>query len=69
MSSTEDLWGSSGMASPTSRIVVHDYSGHPGQAQLSRALAARGYEVTHQHCPAYATGKAPSSGRPTTRSP
>jgi glycosyltransferase involved in cell wall biosynthesis len=38
-------------------IVVHDYSGHPGQAQLSRALARRGYEVTHQHCPSYATGK------------
>jgi glycosyltransferase involved in cell wall biosynthesis len=42
---------------PTKRIVVHDYSGHPGQAQLSRALARRGYEVTHQHCPSYATGK------------
>ncbi|HEX4127370.1 MAG TPA: glycosyltransferase family 4 protein [Acidimicrobiales bacterium] len=41
----------------TSRIVVHDYSGHPGQAQLSRALARRGYDVTHQHCPSYATGK------------
>jgi len=40
-----------------SRIVVHDYSGHPGQAQLSRALARRGYEVTHQHCPSYSTGK------------
>lgn len=39
------------------RIVVHDYSGHPGQAQLSRALAGRGYEVTHQHCPSYTTGK------------
>ncbi len=39
------------------RIVVHDYSGHPGQAQLSRALARRGYDVTHQHCPSYATGK------------
>jgi colanic acid biosynthesis glycosyl transferase WcaI len=38
-------------------IVVHDYSGHPGQAQLSRALAWRGYDVTHQHCPSYATGK------------
>ncbi|HEY6474009.1 MAG TPA: glycosyltransferase family 4 protein [Acidimicrobiales bacterium] len=37
--------------------MVHDYSGHPGQAQLSRALARRGYEVTHQHCPSYATGK------------
>jgi len=42
---------------PTSRIVVHDYSGHLGQAQLSRALARRGYEVTHQHCPSYTTGK------------
>ena len=38
-------------------IVVHDYSGHPGQAQLSRALARRGFDVTHQHCPSYATGK------------
>ncbi|HWF14970.1 MAG TPA: glycosyltransferase family 4 protein [Acidimicrobiales bacterium] len=37
--------------------MVHDYSGHPGQAQLSRALAQRGYEVTHQHCPSYTTGK------------
>lgn len=37
--------------------MVHDYSGHPGQAQLSRALARRGYEVTHQHCPSYTTGK------------
>ncbi len=36
---------------------MHDYSGHPGQAQLSRALAGRGYDVVHQHCPSYATGK------------
>ncbi|HEX4162081.1 MAG TPA: glycosyltransferase family 4 protein [Acidimicrobiales bacterium] len=36
---------------------MHDYSGHPGQAQLSRALARRGYEVTHQHCPSYTTGR------------
>ncbi len=42
---------------PTTRIVVHDYSGHPGQAQLSRALAQRGDDVTHQHCPSYTTGK------------
>ena len=41
----------------TARVVVHDYSGHPGQAQLSRALARRGFDVTHQHCPSYATGK------------
>jgi glycosyltransferase involved in cell wall biosynthesis len=29
------------------RIVVHDYSGHPFQAQLSRELARRGHEVWH----------------------
>ena len=45
------------MPPPSSRIVVHDYSGHPGQAQLSRALAGRGYSVTHQHCPSYTTGR------------
>lgn len=39
------------------RVVVHDYSGHPGQTQLSRALAERGHVVTHQHCPSYVTGK------------
>ena len=45
------------MSASSSRIVVHDYSGHPGQAQLSRALARRGYDVTHQHCPSYNTGR------------
>ncbi len=53
------------------RVVVHDYSGHPGQVQLSRALARRGYEVTHQHCPSYATGKGSlqvEPGDPTTLS-
>lgn len=45
------------MPARSSRIVVHDYSGHPGQAQLSRALARRGYAVTHQHCPSYTTGR------------
>ena len=45
------------MPARSSRIVVHDYSGHPGQAQLSRALARRGYEVTHQYCPSYTTGR------------
>jgi glycosyltransferase involved in cell wall biosynthesis len=38
------------------RIVVHDYSGHPGQVNLSRALAQRGHEVVHQYCPSYPTG-------------
>ena len=37
--------------------MIHDYSGHPGQVQLSRALAGRGHRVTHQHCPSYVTGK------------
>ena len=45
------------MPGRSSRIVIHDYSGHPGQAQLSRALARRGYTVTHQHCPSYTTGR------------
>jgi glycosyltransferase involved in cell wall biosynthesis len=39
------------------RIVVHDYSGHPHQAQLSRELARRGHDVLHLHCPAYNSGK------------
>src|SRR2546421_3140678 len=39
------------------RIVVHDYSGHPFQAQLSRELARRGHEVLHLHCPGYHSGK------------
>ena len=50
-------------------IVVHDYSGHPGQVQLSRTLAGRGHRVIHQHCPSYVTGKgavAPVEGDPTT---
>lgn len=58
-------------AQRTTRIVVHDYSGHPGQAQLSRALARRGFEVTHQHCPSYASGKGSldlEPGDPTTLS-
>jgi colanic acid biosynthesis glycosyl transferase WcaI len=39
------------------RILVHDYSGHPFQVQLSRELAFRGYEVLHLHCPSYRSGK------------
>lgn len=38
------------------RIVVHDYSGHPGQVSLSRSLARRGHTVIHQYCPSYPTG-------------
>jgi colanic acid biosynthesis glycosyl transferase WcaI len=46
-----------GAAGQELRIVVHDYSGHPGQVQLSRALTRRGHQVLHQHCPSYVTGK------------
>ncbi|GHA90009.1 hypothetical protein GCM10010512_21710 [Streptomyces thermoviolaceus subsp. thermoviolaceus] len=39
------------------RILVHDYSGHPFQAQLSRELARRGHRVVHSTCTAYVSGK------------
>jgi colanic acid biosynthesis glycosyl transferase WcaI len=39
------------------RLVLHDYSGHPFQVQLSRELARRGHEVRHLHCTSYRTGK------------
>lgn len=39
------------------RILVHDYSGHPFQVQLSRALARRGHHVLHVHCASYSSGK------------
>ncbi|KUN99098.1 glycosyltransferase family 4 protein [Streptomyces caeruleatus] len=39
------------------RILVHDYSGHPFQVQLSRELARRGHDVVHSTCPAYVSGK------------
>jgi colanic acid biosynthesis glycosyl transferase WcaI len=29
------------------KILIHDYSGHPFQVQLSRSLASRGYDVLH----------------------
>jgi len=45
------------------RILVHDYSGHPFQMQLSRALAVR-HEVLHIHCASYQTGKGAVTLRP-----
>lgn len=39
------------------RVLVHDYSGHPFQVELSRELARRGHEVTHSFCPAWPSGK------------
>ncbi|MFJ8085447.1 glycosyltransferase family 4 protein [Streptomyces sp. NPDC096205] len=44
------------------RILVHDYSGHPFQAQLSRELARRGHEVVHSTCTAYVSGKGDLAG-------
>lgn len=38
------------------RILLHDYSGHPFQVQLSRELARRGHEVLHVYCSSYRTG-------------
>ncbi|MBT9446298.1 MAG: glycosyltransferase family 4 protein [Hyphomonadaceae bacterium] len=32
-----------------SKIFLHDYAGHPFQAELSRALAARGHQITHAY--------------------
>lgn len=39
------------------RILLHDYSGHPFQVELSRELSRRGHEVTHSYCDAYTSGK------------
>lgn len=39
------------------RILVHDYSGHPFQVQLSRELARRGHDVLHIHAPFFQTPK------------
>lgn len=39
------------------RILVHDYSGHPFQVELSRELARRGHQVVHSYCAAYVSGK------------
>lgn len=37
------------------RVVVHDFSGHPFQAQLARSLARRGYDVSHVYCASFQT--------------
>lgn len=39
------------------RILVHDHSGHPFQAELSRELARRGHTVTHSYVEGYVSGK------------
>ena len=51
------------------RILVHDFSGHPFQIQLSRALAARGDDVLHAYCGDIQTPKGPlAAPAATTRS-
>jgi colanic acid biosynthesis glycosyl transferase WcaI len=45
------------------RLVVHDYSGHPGQVHLSRELARRGHRVQHQFCASYTTGRGATERR------
>ena len=39
------------------RIQVHDFAGHPFQAQLSRELARRGHVVEHAYAAQYESGK------------
>lgn len=39
------------------KIRVHDFSGHPFQAELSRELAHRGHAVEHVSCDQYVSGK------------
>ena len=43
--------------SPRLKIALCDYSGHPFQLQLSRALARRGHEVLHLHFLEFQTPK------------
>ena len=46
------------------RILLHDYSGHPFQAELSRELSRRGHDVTHSTCEAYTSGKGHLAAEP-----
>lgn len=38
-------------------VVLHDFAGHPFQAELSRRLAARGHQVTHLTSAEWVSGK------------
>ncbi len=48
----------------STRVVVHDHSGHPFQVQLARALAVAGHEVLHLHCSSFATAHGALERRP-----
>jgi glycosyltransferase involved in cell wall biosynthesis len=39
------------------RIILHDFSGHPFQAELARKLAETGNDVEHVSCGQYVSGK------------
>ena len=39
------------------RMNLHDFTGHPFQVQLARALAARGHDVLHLYAGQYVTGR------------
>ncbi|KPN17815.1 glycosyltransferase [Arthrobacter sp. Edens01] len=39
------------------RLQLHDFSGHPFQAELSRELAGRGHSVDHVYSAQYSSGK------------
>ena len=45
------------MTAAKPRIQVHDFSGHPFQADLSRELARRGFEIEHAFSDKYRSGK------------
>jgi colanic acid biosynthesis glycosyl transferase WcaI len=47
------------------KLLVHDYSGHPFQVQLSRHLAARGHNVTHLFFSEFQTPRGDLEQRPT----
>jgi colanic acid biosynthesis glycosyl transferase WcaI len=46
------------------RMVIHDYSGHPFQVQLSRELARRGHQILHHHFAGFQTPKGALQKRP-----
>lgn len=51
--------GPAGRRSPVRplKVVLHDFAGHPFQAELSRRLAARGHDVTHLTSAEWVSGK------------
>lgn len=58
-------WGGRPPADPRAmiwRIVLHDYSGHPFQLELSHALASQGHEVFHLFCSSYISGRGDMEG-------